>query len=92
LRKPFSEDTGAIGAEVLLAFQMEKARTLTDVMLRRTMAGLGPDAGIGSDERAARVCRDYLGWDEMKEREEVRNYRDYVRRYRSSLPGGDPGR
>ena len=92
LRKPFSEDTGAIGAEVLLAFQMEKARTLTDVMLRRTMAGLGPDAGIGSDERAARVCRDYLGWDEMKEREEVRNYRDYVRRYRSNLPGGDPGR
>ncbi|HEY6332026.1 MAG TPA: glycerol-3-phosphate dehydrogenase [Blastocatellia bacterium] len=82
LQEAFSEDTGAIGAEILMAFNKEHARTLSDVMLRRTMAGLGPTVGIGADNVAAQICRDYLGWDESRAQEEIRNYRTYIQRYR----------
>jgi glycerol-3-phosphate dehydrogenase len=82
LLEPFSEETGAVGAEILMAFNKENARTLADVLLRRTMAGLGPSLGIGADVRAASICRRYLGWDEERAAEEVGNYRTYVQRYR----------
>ncbi len=49
LREVFDPFTGAIAAEVPWAYHEEGARTLIDVIARRTMVGLGPDAGIGAD-------------------------------------------
>ena len=56
-----------------------RARTLIDVIARRTMVGLGPDAGIGADAAAAKVARDTLGWD-----------RESRRRSRCVPPLGEP--
>jgi glycerol-3-phosphate dehydrogenase len=82
LREVFDPLTGAIGAEVPWAFHEEGARTLVDVIARRTMTGLGPDAGIGADIVAARIARDTLGWDAVKADAEVDAYRRWASRYR----------
>src|SRR5437762_1416977 len=47
LLKTLDSETGAIGAEVIFAFQHELAQTLADCLLRRTMVGLNSAAGIG---------------------------------------------
>jgi glycerol-3-phosphate dehydrogenase len=82
LREPFDPVSGAIGAEVVFAFEQEAARTLGDALLRRTMVGLGPEAGIGADEAAADVARRHLGWDTGRVEREVTAYRAYVERFR----------
>ena len=86
LRLPLSPspsvETGLIGAEVLYAFEREMAQTLSDVLLRRTMAGLGPRVGLDVDEAAAQVAVEHLGWSEERARNEVEEYRKYIGRYR----------
>jgi glycerol-3-phosphate dehydrogenase len=82
LRQVFDPFTGAIAAEVPWAYQEEGARTLADVIARRTMVGLGPDAGIGADVAAAKIARNALGWDSAKLDAEVDAYRHWVSRYR----------
>jgi glycerol-3-phosphate dehydrogenase len=74
------DDTGTIRAEVLFAFRREMAATLTDCLLRRTMTGIGPAAGLGADEAAAAIARQYLGWDEARAEREIIAYRDYMQR------------
>jgi glycerol-3-phosphate dehydrogenase len=81
LREVFDPFTGAIAAEVPWGYQQEGARTLTDVIARRTMTGLGPDAGVGADVAAARVAGATFGWDAAKVDAEVDNYRRWVSRY-----------
>jgi glycerol-3-phosphate dehydrogenase len=86
LRLPLSPsptvESGIIGAEVLYAFEREMAQTLSDVLLRRTMAGLGPRVGLDVDEAAAQVAVKNLGWSEESARREVEDYRKYIERYR----------
>jgi glycerol-3-phosphate dehydrogenase len=80
LRAVFDPATGTIAAEVPWAFREEGARTLTDVLARRTMTGLGRACGVGADVAAARVARQTLGWDEATARHEVAAYRQWVSR------------
>jgi glycerol-3-phosphate dehydrogenase len=86
LRMPLSPnptvETGLIGAEVLYAFRREMAQTLSDVLLRRTMVGLGPRVGLDVDEAAAQVAVRYLGWDKERAEREVQDFREYVERYK----------
>jgi glycerol-3-phosphate dehydrogenase len=86
LRLPLSPsptvENGIIGAEVLYAFEREMAQTLADVLLRRTMAGLGPRVGLDVDEAAAEVAVKHLGWSEERAQKEVEDYRKYIERYR----------
>jgi glycerol-3-phosphate dehydrogenase len=82
LRECFSPDTGAIGAEIVLAFQQELAQTLADVLLRRTMVGLAPRVGLDADENAAQVAQKHLGWDDKRATDEVATYRKYIERFR----------
>ncbi|MCC7023185.1 MAG: glycerol-3-phosphate dehydrogenase [Thermomicrobiales bacterium] len=82
LRSVIDPYTGAIAAEVPWAVEQEGARTLADIIARRTMAGLGPDVGIGADAAAARIARQTLGWDAARAESEVVVYREWVRRYR----------
>jgi glycerol-3-phosphate dehydrogenase len=89
LRLPLSPspsvESGIIGAEVLYAFEREMAQTLSDVLLRRTMAGLGPRVGLDVDEAAAQVAVKNLGWSEERAQKEVEDYRKYIERYRPKL-------
>ena len=82
LVSPFTLETGVIGAEILYAFRREMAQTLADVLLRRTMVGMGPNVALDVDEAAAGVAVKHLGWDEQRAKREVQNYREYVRRYK----------
>ena len=74
-------ESGTIAAEVPWAFERECARTLADVVARRTMTGLGPTAGIGPDAAIASVAQAALGWDQARADREVAAYREWVRRY-----------
>jgi glycerol-3-phosphate dehydrogenase len=78
-------ETGIIGAEVLYAFRRELAQTLSDVLLRRTMVGMGPQVGLDVDEAAAQVGVKHLGWTEERARNEVEAYREFVERYRPRI-------
>ncbi len=75
LAAPLDPATGALAAEVVWACEHERARTLADVLLRRTMVGLGPTVGVGPDAAAAAVARDHLGWSAARAAEEVEAYR-----------------
>jgi glycerol-3-phosphate dehydrogenase len=88
LWEPFSAGTGSIGAEVVFAVEREFARTLEDVMMRRTMVGLETGHGVGADDAAVEIARRHLGWDEARARDEVHRYREYLERFvpRASNP------
>ena len=90
LREPFSEETGSIGAEVVFSFRHEMAETLGDCLLRRTLVGLDSFAGMKAVERAARLARKFLGWDEGRAAREVEDYLRYVERFQGALPRGLP--
>ena len=75
-------ETGLIGAEILYAFGREMAQTLSDVLLRRTMVGMGPKVGLDVDEAASQVAANHLGWSQERARSEVEDYRRYVERYK----------
>jgi glycerol-3-phosphate dehydrogenase len=81
LLKPFSAQTGAIGAEVLFSFREEMAQTLTDCLMRRTMVGMNAAAGLDAVEAAAKVAQKYLGWDDDRVTREIADYRKYVQRF-----------
>ncbi|MBA4115690.1 MAG: FAD-dependent oxidoreductase, partial [Rubrobacter sp.] len=68
-------------AEVLWAFREEMAETLSDVLLRRTMAGYGPDVALDVVEAAAEVAVKHIGWDRERAEREVREYREWIERY-----------
>ncbi|MBA2714921.1 MAG: FAD-dependent oxidoreductase, partial [Rubrobacteraceae bacterium] len=76
-----SPETALIGAEVIWAFREEMAQTLSDVLLRRTMAGYGPRVALDVAEPAAQVAVKHLGWDEERAEREVQEYREWVERY-----------
>jgi glycerol-3-phosphate dehydrogenase len=82
LRQPIGEEPATLRAEVLYAVLHEDAQTLTDILMRRTMLGLGPRAGLGADRAAAEVARRHLGWDEDRAAAEVEAFRSYIERYR----------
>jgi glycerol-3-phosphate dehydrogenase len=76
-----SVETALIGAEVIWAFREEMAETLSDVLLRRTMAGYGPRVGLDVAEAAAQVAVKHLGWEQERAEREVREYREWIERY-----------
>jgi glycerol-3-phosphate dehydrogenase len=86
LRVPLSPsatvETGALGAEVLYAFRRELAEKLGDVLLRRSMVGMGPKVALDVDEATARIAAQHLGWSQERVDREVKEFRDYVRRYK----------
>ncbi|MDT5268042.1 MAG: glycerol-3-phosphate dehydrogenase [Acidobacteriota bacterium] len=85
LSQVISEETGSIGAEVVYAFREEMAETLADCLMRRTMVGLNGQVGLDALERAARLARKFLGWDDERAAREVEAYRSYVERFHPTL-------
>jgi glycerol-3-phosphate dehydrogenase len=75
-------ESGLMGAEVLYAFRCEMAQTLADVLLRRTMVGMGPRVGLDVDEAAAKVVVKHLDWDEERAEREVQDFRAFIKRFR----------
>jgi glycerol-3-phosphate dehydrogenase len=69
----------AIAAQVRYAVEAERARTLDDVLLRRTMAGLARCLGRDAAQSAASVMAGLLGWDDARVAAELSRYEAIVR-------------
>jgi glycerol-3-phosphate dehydrogenase len=83
-----------IAAEAAQAASQEQARSLSDVLLRRTRLGLLDARGLAADgaegpRRAARAMASELGWDEAQVESEVRAWRADV--LAEGLVPGGPG-
>jgi glycerol-3-phosphate dehydrogenase len=74
LARQIDPHTGAIAAEIVFAFDEELARTLVDVLMRRTMIGMGSDLGRGSVDAVLEVCKAGLGWSEERIERERNDY------------------
>ena len=81
LLAPLGDEPDTLGAEVVHALRHELAETLTDVLMRRTMIGMGRSAGVGADRAAAALAVAHLGWDEERATAEVEAFRAYVERF-----------
>jgi glycerol-3-phosphate dehydrogenase len=81
LISPYAVETGIIGAEVLYAVRHGLAVTLADVLLRRTMVAYGPKVALDVDRAAAKVAQTHLGWSGERAGREVKEFREYSRRY-----------
>lgn len=81
--------SGAIAAEVALAVHEEKAVSLADILLRRTLIGLGPDMGLAASEACAELAGSLAGWDQDRKRAEVAAYRTALQRFRPRALRGE---
>jgi glycerol-3-phosphate dehydrogenase len=85
----FDAGSGALAAELVYGLRVESARTLTDVIMRRTMLGLDPDLAIGSVEAAAEIMAKHGGWERGRAAREVDAYVKCAARFRLP-PAGVP--
>jgi glycerol-3-phosphate dehydrogenase len=76
------EQHGVTAAEVVHAVETEFARTLTDVLMRRTMVGLEPDVEIGAVESIAAAMAEHLGWTANRTSIEVNDFLEVAQRAR----------
>ena len=72
------EPTGAIGAELVFAVRVEFARTLADVMARRTLLAFEPGHALPEVDTIAAVLGDRLDWDEARREREIAGYRTWL--------------
>ena len=70
LLKPINHD-GEILAQVLYALKNEMAKTLQDIVFRRTGIGTLGNPGKELIKKVADISAEYLGWDEKKKTEEI---------------------
>jgi glycerol-3-phosphate dehydrogenase len=67
-----------IGAQVAHAARFEQARTLGDVLLRRTPAGWNACRGLDAAPAAVAILARELGWDNQRAEREIAAYRREV--------------
>ena len=68
LAAPLAPGRPELAAEVAVAVEDEGARTLEDVVYRRTLAGLTPGVGLDVLWPAAQLCAARYGWDARRPR------------------------
>ncbi len=81
-----------VRAEALYAARSEMARTIDDVLSRRTRARLlAREASAAAAPEVAALLAPELGWDPAEERRQVQAYRASVARERSAVNAAAPG-
>ncbi len=81
LREVVGPATGLIAAAIVFSFTDERAATLTDAIMRRTMIGYAADAGFGALDGVARAVSQGLGWDDARIARELAAHRTYMTRF-----------
>lgn len=76
LGRPVGADADDVGAQVVFAVTYEAARTLSDVIDRRLVAGTIGTVGRETLLTVARIAAPLWGWDEARITEEVRREHD----------------
>ncbi len=74
LAEPISSCHRDIGAQVAFAVDHEGARTVSDVLLRRTSVGLTGDLGRSAAARTAQIMAERLRWEPEVRDQAVRDY------------------
>ena len=81
LRQVVDDFTGLIGAAALFGLQEEFARSLTDVVMRRTMTGYSRDAGTAASERIAAIGTEAGIWSDSEAESQLEEFRSYMTRF-----------
>lgn len=70
--------SGAIAAEFVLAVRDEFARSLSDIMLRRTLLGYRPGRGLVALDAFRRLAAGHLGWSAAKIAADIAEYEAHL--------------
>ena len=81
LQRAVGETPGLTAAEVLFVAERESAATVSDVVARRILTGLGNDFGLKDVDAVAEVLIRHARWNEDAVAEQVAAYGRYVRRF-----------
>lgn len=81
MREVLDEESGLTAAEVAFVMEEEFAETLTDILARRTMVGIGPTVPDETVERISRAASVVGGWSDERTNEEVQSYRTRLGRF-----------
>lgn len=89
LSRPLCAGCETTRGEILFAVERERARSLGDILLRRT--GLAFDGGRGSSlaRRVAAIAGPALGWDESRQAQELAHYAEELAATLRSCPSTD---
>ncbi|MGC4190579.1 MAG: glycerol-3-phosphate dehydrogenase/oxidase [Thermomicrobiales bacterium] len=90
LRAVVHDETGAMAATVVFGFREERARTLTDSVLRRSMIGYAPDAGFGALDALAPIVQQAQGWSDERIAGDMDAYRRYMTRFLPRVEAPSP--
>ncbi|MGH3089971.1 MAG: glycerol-3-phosphate dehydrogenase/oxidase [Rubrobacteraceae bacterium] len=82
MREVLDEESGLTVAEVAFVMEEEFAESLTDVLARRTMVGIGPTMPEEIVERIAKAAARLARWSDERTDRELRGHRDRLERFR----------
>lgn len=82
LQKTVDEERSVLAAEVVFSIREEMARTLIDIVHRRTMIGLAADQGRALYEVIAAIAADEFGWNDSQRHAELRALHAYSDSFR----------
>ncbi|MBU3646311.1 MAG: glycerol-3-phosphate dehydrogenase [Candidatus Nanopelagicaceae bacterium] len=86
LLKPISKDLDYIAAEIVYAATHEGARSVDDVLSRRTrIAFEAKDQGLGVAEKVADLIAPYLAWKKTQKNASIKEYEQRVERQNQIL-------
>jgi glycerol-3-phosphate dehydrogenase len=81
-REVVDETYGLTAAEVSFVLEEEFAGSLTDILARRTMVGIGPTVPDDVVDRVAQTAARLAGWSDERTDRELRAFRDRLERFR----------
>ena len=81
-REIIDEASGLTVAEISFALEDEFAGSLTDILARRTMVGIGPTVPDEVVDRVAQVAARLAGWSDERTDHELRAFRSRLERFR----------
>jgi glycerol-3-phosphate dehydrogenase len=70
-----------IKVQIIYAVKNEKARTLNDIIIRRTSIGTHEDLGYNCVEDIAEIAAEVLDWSDEKKMIEINSFKESVRYY-----------
>ncbi len=85
VREVIDEASGLTVAEIAFVLEDEFAGSLTDILARRTMVGIGPTMPDDTIDQVARVATRLAGWSDERTERELGAFRSRLKRFR--VPG-----
>ena len=81
LKEKISSQHQDIKSQIVYAAKNEKAKTLKDIIIRRTSIGTHEDLGYNCAEDVAEIAAEILDWNEERKIKEINNFKESVKYY-----------